>query len=121
MTSVQYDVALKQLKDRYDDNEYIIYNHYDALANLTRCKNTTDDLRQMYNVLETKIRSLKSLGENTESKHLVAVIKAKLPSEFVLKLEEIRDGTEWTVEKLCASITKLIVAREKKQEMPGGR
>ena len=54
----------------------------------------TDDLRRTFNFVETKIRSLGSLGKNIENKQLVTLIKSKFPHEFNLKLEEVRD-VEW--------------------------
>ena len=115
LSDAQYDAAIQQLKDRYDDTEFIIHSHYEALSQIPRCRNTTDELRQTFNFLETKIRSLESLGENTENKQIVALIKSKFPREFNLKLEEIRDA-EWTVAILRNKIHKLIVAREKSGE-----
>ena len=115
LTESQYDVAIEQLKERYDDKEFIIHNHYEALSNLPRSTNVTQQLRKSFNVIETQLRSLKSMDENIESKHLISLVKSKLPQEMNRKLEEDRTG-EWTMEMLRKSIHKLILAREKTEE-----
>ena len=116
LTEAQYDIAVEHLKERYDDREFIIHRHYETLSELPRSKNTTEELRQMFNTLETRIRSLESLGEHVENKQIVALVKSKFPAEFNLKLEETRDG-EWNVATLRKTIHKLIVAREKAGEI----
>ena len=83
---------------------------------MTRCKNSTNQLRRTFNNLETQLRSLESLGENTENKYMVALILSKFPTEFNLKLEESREN-EWTVKDLRTKVRRLIVAREKSEEI----
>ena len=99
--SAQYDEAVKLLEERYDDQEFIIHSLYELLTNLIKCSNITADLRKTFNTVETHLRSLQSLGETVENKHLVSLIKTKFPREINLKLEETREGDgEWTVAAL---------------------
>ena len=56
------------------------------------------------------------MGENVENKHMVAIIKSKFPTEINLKLDEFQKG-QWTVHILCMKIRRLIVAREKSEEI----
>ena len=51
------------------------------------------------------------MGENVETKHLIALIKSKLPEDVNIKLEESKDG-EWTVTSLRKAINRFISARE---------
>ena len=111
----QYDKAIELLEERYDDKEFIIHTYYEELSKIPKSKNTTWQLRKTFNTIETQLRSLESLGENVENRHIVAIIKSKFPSEINLKLEESREG-EWTVNNLRVRIKKLIVAREKSEE-----
>ena len=115
LTEAQYDSAVALLKERYDDKEYIIHKHYAALSSTRRCSNSTRDLRQTFNFLETQIRSLEGMGESIENSYLVALIKEKMPGEFNVKLEETREGN-WTVALLRKTINKLILAREKSED-----
>ena len=111
----QCNQAIKLLEERYDDKEFIIHKYYEELSNLPKCRNSTQLLRKTFNNLETKLRSLESLGETVENKHMVAIIKNKFPTDFNLKLEESRMG-EWTLQSLRITIRKLIVTREKSEE-----
>ena len=73
----------------------------------------TGVLRQTMNNIDVHMRSLESMGENVENKHMVMLIKSKFPANLNLKLEESRSGAHWSVEKLRKDIQKLILAREK--------
>ena len=71
----------------------------------------------MLNFIDTKLRSLICIGENVENSHIVALIQSKLPQEVNLKLEENRNGGLWTVKNIKSAILKLIVARERTEEI----
>ena len=43
LTENHYEQAIEQLKERYDDEEQIIHNHYMLLSNAPRCRNVTQD------------------------------------------------------------------------------
>ncbi|MCH2406105.1 MAG: DUF1759 domain-containing protein, partial [Nitrosopumilus sp.] len=63
ITGAKYAAAIALLKRRYDDKEFILHNHYEALSTLRKCKNTTHHLRHTSNTIENHLRSLESLGE----------------------------------------------------------
>ena len=110
MSDAHYEEALAHLRKRYEDKEGIIHKHYNRISNVKRSPNIIHDLRRTLNTIETQLRQLSSLGENTESKFVVATVKKKFPESFILKLEENRDG-EWTTVSLMHSIEKLVTAR----------
>ena len=112
ITEAHYTEAIKHLKERYENTEYIIHQYYSALSTLPKSSSDILTLRKTYNFIESQIRSLSSMGENIESKHLVAIIKSKLPDELNIKLEESKTG-DWTVSVLRKAIEKFIVARER--------
>ena len=115
LTESHYDEAVALLKDRYDDTEYIIHNHYTILSKISRCSNATYELRKTFNLLEAQIRSLQSLGEDVNNNYMISLVKSKLPEAFNLRLEEIRNEN-WTLTLLRKSINKLILAREKSEQ-----
>ena len=96
LSEIQYDQAVEHLRERYDDKEYIIHHYYSALSDLAKCDNVTSELRRTFNFIEIQLRSLESMGENVNNNYIVALIKAKLPDAFNLKLEECREG-DWGV------------------------
>ena len=114
-TNEQYDLMVAHLKERYDQREDIIHAHYDKLNKITRCGNSTVDIRKTFNCIEVQLRSLESMGEALENKYLVALVKRKLPDEFNLKLEETRGDGHWTLELLRKTITKFLRARERSE------
>ena len=66
ITGGKYATAVEMLNRRYDDKEFIIHNHYEALSTLSRCKDSTHNLRHTFNTTENHLRSLESLGEQVE-------------------------------------------------------
>ena len=112
ITDSQYEAAVKLLRERYDDQEFIVHTNYEKLTSLPTAKNNTKELRSTLNLIETILRCLESLGENIGTRHLTSLILAKFPSEFRLKLEELKQN-DWNIITLRAAINKLIVAREK--------
>ena len=43
LTDAQYHEAVKQLKEKYDDKEYIIHSHYTTLSKLPISSNITSE------------------------------------------------------------------------------
>ena len=56
------------------------------------------------------------MGEDIENNYIISLIKSKLSNTFNLKLEESREGA-WTVDILRKSINKLIIARERSEDV----
>ena len=116
LTGAQYDQAVAHLKDRFDKTEFIIHEYYNELSKIPRCRNKTSELRKSFNFIETRLRSLESIGEDVENNHIVSLIKSKLPEEMNLKLEESRGEGDWTVKRLREVTSKLIFARERSED-----
>ena len=116
LTEAQYEQAIKHLKERHDNKEFIIHEYYKTLNSISQCQNKMTELRKNFNHLETQLCSLECIGENIENNHIVALIKSKLPEEMNLKLEETRGEDNWTVENLRKVTSKLILARERSED-----
>ena len=63
LSEVQYEQAVIHLKERYDDKAYILHTHYTTLSNMAKSTNSTNDIRKTFNLIETQLWSLESLGE----------------------------------------------------------
>ena len=111
VTGAQYLEAVEHLRERYENKEHIIHQHYHSLSKIPKSRSNVNELRRTFDYIETKIRALHSMGENVETKHLIALIKSKLPEDVNIKLEESKDG-EWTVTSLRKAINRFISARE---------
>ena len=68
-TSENYDEAMAILEQRYGNKQVIVNSHMDALIKLPQVVNVkqTKKIRQLYDQIETNLRSLKSLGVQPES------------------------------------------------------
>ena len=81
------------LKERYGKNEVILNVHFTSLVDLPASSSQTSLLRKNYDFIEKHLRSLKTLGENIESKMLVSLIMAKLPKDVLVHLtDQKKDG-----------------------------
>ena len=113
LTSDNYDIAIKLLKERYGRKQILIDTHYAQLINLLIAMNKTLSLRTYFDVTEKHLRALQSLGEKIEQKQLLSMIKSKLPRNIISKLEEQKDeNDEWTVETLRKRLKRYIIEQE---------
>ena len=69
LTGGNYRAAIDILKNRYGNKQAIISAHMDSLINLptVRSCNETQNLRKLYDLVESNLRSLESLGIDNES------------------------------------------------------
>ena len=113
LTNANFEQSIKLLKERYGQNEVIIYIHYTSLMDLSVSSSQTSALRKNYDLIAKHLRSLKALGENIESKILVSLIMAKLPKDVLIHLtDQKNDGDEWTVQLLRDQLHRYISNRE---------
>ena len=88
LTSANYHEAIAILKKRFGNKQQIISKHMDVLLNVepVTSQYNLSGLRHMYDLMESHIRSLKSLGVASESygSLLSPVLLNKLPSELRL-------------------------------------
>ena len=52
VSNENYTVATTLLKDRFEDTQFSLYNHYMALINLSPATNSSKELRLMYDQLK---------------------------------------------------------------------
>lgn len=88
LTSANYPEAIAVLKRRFGNKQQIITKHMDVLLNLESVTSQYNlrGIRHLYDVVETQVRSLKSLGVLAESygSLLTSVLINKLPQELKL-------------------------------------
>ena len=85
-----YSVAIEMLQERYGYKQVLISTHMNKLLNLSNSGNLNDlkYLRQLYNNIDSQVRSLTSLGKDTNSYDpmLITVVMSKLPENLLLNL-----------------------------------
>ena len=117
LTADNYESAVKLLKDRFADPQIIISSHMEELLNLPAvCDiHKVSKIRQLYDSIETHIRSLRNLGIDSSSygSLLVPLILSKIPEEIRLIVARNIEKNEWNIDKLLCTFKLELEARER--------
>ena len=113
LTNANYEVAINLLKERFGNEQLIIDSHYMQLMDMPAAINKVSSLRATYDNIEKHLRSLNALGEDTNQRQIISMIRSKLPKVFLARLEERKDGGEnWTTQLLRNYLKAYITAQE---------
>ena len=86
LTAANYDEAVTILKRRFGNKQLIINRHMKTLLNISSVKSSLNiqALRQLHDLIESQVRSLKSLGVSSSSygSLLSSVVMSKLPQDL---------------------------------------
>ena len=117
LTSANYHEAVAILKKRFGNKQQIISKHRDVLLNAepVTSQHNLSGLRHLYDLIESHIRSLKSLGVTSESygSLLSSVLLNKLPTKLRLIVTGKVSEEEWSLDALLRVIEEEIGARER--------
>ena len=117
LTAANYTEAIEILKRRFGNKQQIISRHMEVLMNLesTPPHPNAKALRHFYDVVESNVRSLTSLGITTESygRLLAPVVMNKLPNELQLLIGRKVGDDEWNLEVILRELLQEIEARER--------
>ena len=128
LSASNYEEAIAILKKRFGNKQQIINRHMDILLNVSPVTNQdTRKLRELYDTLESHVRSLKSLGipSNSYGSLLSSIIMNKLPQELRLIISrEIKDQ-DWQLDNIMHALEDELKARERavphdECQLPGG-
>ena len=114
-----YDSALNILEKRFGRKDVIINSHMERLLNLTPVHKANDipKLKRLHDTIEMNVRSLTSLGIETQSysNMLVAIILKNLPGELRLEYNRkyIDNPIQPDVNVLLAFLQSEIQSRER--------
>ena len=90
LSEPNYSATIEMLQKRYGDKQVLISTHMNKLLNLSYSGNLNDlkYLRQLYNNIDTQVRSLTSLGMDPDSygPMLIPVVLSKLPEDRKLNI-----------------------------------
>ena len=90
LSEPNYSAAIEMLQERYGDKQVLISTHMNKLLNLSNSGNLNDlkYLRQLYNNIDTQVRSLTSLGVDSDSygPMLIPAVMSKLPENLKLNI-----------------------------------
>ena len=117
LTTANYQEAIDILKRRFGNKQQIISRHMDILmtTEAVTSHNNVKALRRLYDVMESKVRSLKSLGVTAESygSLLASVLMNKLPSELRLIISRKIGDDDWDLTVILQELLTEIEARER--------
>ena len=116
LTEANYPEAIAILQRRFGDSQQIISKHMEALLNLDPV--TTYDvksLRQLYDRIESHVRSLKALGISSDSYGgvLVPTLLSKLPPDIRLIISRNVTESSWNLDSLMGKLCEELEARER--------
>ena len=116
LTAANYDEAVTILKRRFGNKQLIINRHMKTLLNISSVKSglNIQALRQLHDLIESQVRSLKSLGVSSSSygSLLSSVVMSKLPQDLRLIItQEVKD--EWDLDHILDVFRSELEARER--------
>ena len=116
LTAANYDEAVAILKRRFGNKQLIINRHMETLLNINSVKSgfNIQALRQLYDLIESQVRSLKSLGVSSSSygSLLSSVVMSKLPQDLRLIItREVKD--KWDLDHILDVFRSELEARER--------
>ena len=105
------------MKRRFGNKQQIISRHMDILLNVkaVTSQHNLKGLRHIYDLVESHVRSLKSLGVSPDSYGtlLSSVLLNKLPLEIRLIASRKVDEDRWSLDALLKVVEEEIRARER--------
>ena len=119
ITTENYEEALQVLDERFDNVQIIVSSHFEELTKLPVVYNNDDTakLRELYDKIETNLRSLRATGiqADTYGCILVPMLKNKLPKEINLLLSRKFDPKKglWEIEETMRELRIELEARER--------
>ena len=126
LTSANYDEAVSTLKRWFGNKQSIIDRHMELLLHLEAVTSVHNlkGLRQLYDVVESNVRSLKALGVSASSygRLLSPILMSRLPSDLHLIVSRELSEDEWDVEvvmEMSGERSKLESARLEPQQHRG--
>ena len=116
LTAANYDEAVTILKRRFGNKQLIINRQMETLLNIRSVKSglNIQVLRQLHDLIESQVRSLKSLGVSSSSygSLLSSVVMSKLPQDLRLIItREVKD--EWDLDHILDVFRSELEARER--------
>ena len=112
-----YRTAKNMLEERFGDTQVLISTHMAKLLSLETVTNVNDvkKLRQLYDEIETQVRSLQCLGLDPRQygSMLTPVLLTKIPDKFKLVISRQFGKSVWDISKVLEHFNLELEAREK--------
>ncbi len=117
LTAANYREAIAILEKRFGNKQQIVARHMDILLNAEAVTSQYDlkGLRRLFNLIESHVRSLKSLGVSSDSYGSLfsSVLLNKVPQELRLIISREIGGADWSLDPVMKVLETEIQARER--------
>ena len=117
LSSSNYEEAITVLKKRFGNKQQLINKHMEALLSLPTVTSVYElrNLRQLYDKVESHVRSLKSIGVAASSygNLLASILMKKIPSDLCLIVSRETVEDNWDLDSLLKILGKEFEARER--------
>ena len=118
LSNENYTQAVTLLHERYDNKQLQVSSQMNNLLRLQPIPTLreVDALRDLYNKVETQIRSLENLGIDSTKYGplLIPVLLSKIPDELNLIISrQITNNDSWDIVPVLNALKTELVAREK--------
>ena len=117
LTSENYSLVVKLLKERFGRMEAIVESLYFKLQNLPKTGNKYSDIQRVSETIEKVLRQLEAQGESIdEQRVLIQQIISKYPPEVITKLEGAKEPLRpWSIKSLRQAICHYVTVQENVQ------
>ncbi|XP_054721262.1 uncharacterized protein LOC129231039 [Uloborus diversus] len=117
MTSEHYENAIEILQERFGNKEALINAHMSNLLNISPLRNSDDtkSFRNMYDRIQTQIRSLECLGVSTDSygNLLCPILMKMLPRDIILDFNKEYTDLKYTLKEIMNFLLRQLNSRER--------
>ena len=112
-----YTQAIKLLKERYGNPQVLITAHMESLLKVKRVKtmDSIEQLRDLYNDVESCVRNLKSLKVETSTYGcpLIPILNDRIPDELRVVISRKFGGSMWTLDLLLQYFNEELQVKER--------
>ena len=116
LTNDNYQAALDLLKERYANPQLTIASHMNKILQVEKVSSSKNvkELRQLYDKIECHVRSLKTVGIDSEhyGPLLIPIILERMPSDIKLEISRKLGTSNWQIEMFMGILKDEITARE---------
>ena len=117
LSEPNYSTAIEILQKRYGDKQVLISSHMNKLLNLSNSGKLNDlkYLRQLYNNIDTQVRSLTNLDMDPDSygPMMIPIVMPKLPENLKLNITRQFGQDLWDIKLILKCFKKKLAVLEK--------
>ncbi|KAL3085291.1 hypothetical protein niasHS_010360 [Heterodera schachtii] len=118
LTDADYDLAIKALTEKYDDNSHMVRELHRQLISLKASQSFEDDRKLLIDV-QRITRMLKNNAQDINAPTIWLTLEQKVTKPVLRQIQEAKAkaGVDWDTEKFLSSFKDLVIAEEAIEEI----